>query len=264
MPYLGNTLQVAFPSYTSIDDISAGFNGSTKTFALNVGGSTPVPFPINPQQCLISVNGVIQKPDPTGTSGFNLVGSNIVFASAPSLGWAFFGVILAGADYVNVGVQYPDGTVSAPSVTFANALTTGFYLAGANQLGVGTNGVARIIFDANNRATVYSAAIGNINTLPDAATITPNFASGNNFAVTLGGNRTLANPTNINPGQSGTIVVTQDSTGNRQLSFGGYWKYPGGPSAVPNLSTAAGAVDVIGYYVESATRITFRILSNVS
>ena len=148
MPYLGNNLQVAFPSYTSIDDIGGSFNGVLKTFPLKVSGATPVPLPVNPQQCLISVNGVIQKPDSTGVSGFNLVGSNIVFASAPTAGWAFFGVVLAGADYINVGAKFPNGSETSPSVTFDSSLTTGLYVAGVNQLGIAANGVGRMFFSA--------------------------------------------------------------------------------------------------------------------
>jgi len=264
MPYIGNDLQVAFPSYTNIDNIGASFNGVLTTFPLNVNGSTPVPFPINPQQCLISVNGVIQKPDATGVSGFNLVGSNIVFASAPTAGWAFFGVVLAGADYINVGAKFPDGAANSPSMTFENGLTTGLYLAGANQLGFTSNSTLRMLFDANGRNVVYSASVGNVRTLTDQATITPDFSLGNNYVLTLGGNRTLANPTNLIAGQSGTIVITQDGTGSRTLAYGGFWKYPGGSGNVPSLTTTAGAVDVLGYYVESTTRITFRLLLNVS
>ena len=81
------------------------------------------------------------------------------------------------------------------------------------------------------------------------------------FSVTLGGNRTLANPTNITAGQSGVIVVTQDGTGSRTLAFGSYWKFPGGTA--PTLTTAANSVDVIAYYVESATRITARLIADV-
>jgi hypothetical protein len=264
MAYLGNNLQTAFPSYRNVDDISSLFDGSTKSFPLTIGNATPVPFPINPQQCLISVNGVIQKPDPTGVAGFNLVGSNIVFASAPGTGQSFFGTILAGADYVNIGARFPDGGENAPSVTFENALTTGLYLAGANQLGIASNGIRRMMFDANGRGIVYSASVGNVTTLVDQATITPNFAAGNNFSLTLGGNRTLANPTNLIAGQSGTIVITQDNTGSRTLAYGSYWKYPGGSSAIPALTTTGNRVDVLGYYVESTTRITFRILLDVS
>ena len=100
MSYIGHDLQVAASRYRIIDDISSGFDGSETSFALQIGGETPVPFPVNAQQCLISVNGVIQEPDPSGSAGFNLSGSNIVFSSPPTHGHAFFGVVLAGADYV--------------------------------------------------------------------------------------------------------------------------------------------------------------------
>jgi hypothetical protein len=89
--------------------------------------------------------------------------------------------------------------------------------------------------------------------LTDAATITSDFSQANNFAVTLGGNRTLGNPANVVAGQAGQIVVTQDGTGSRTLTYGTDFKFPGG--AAPTLSTAAGAIDILSYYVIDATHI---------
>jgi hypothetical protein len=86
--------------------------------------------------------------------------------------------------------------------------------------------------------------------LTDAATITPNFNNGINFTVTLGGNRTLANPTNLKQGWSGIIEVKQDATGARTLTYGSGWKFSGG---TPTLSTAAGATDIIAYFVRDAS-----------
>ncbi len=103
---------------------------------------------------------------------------------------------------------------------------------------------------------------GSIVSLTDAATITPDFSAGNNFSVTLAGNRTLANPTNLTAGQSGVIVVTQDSTGSRTLAYGSNYKFAGG-SAV-TLTTSASAVDVLAYYAESTSRITVTAILNVS
>ena len=149
MSYIGNNLQVAYPSYRIIDDISSGFNGVLKTFALRVAGSTPIPFPINPQQCLLSVNNIVQKPDSTGASGFTLTGSNIVFATAPTAGWSFFGTVLAGADYVNVGANFPSGTAEVPSVTFDASTGTGLFLASSNVLGITTGGVQRLVVNSS-------------------------------------------------------------------------------------------------------------------
>ena len=139
MPYIGNDIR-ANEDYKIIDDISSGFNGSATSFALQVGGSAPVPFPKFEQQLLISVNGVIQEPDPSGSAGFSLSGTNIVFSSAPTNGHAFFGVIFAGADYVNAGGTFPDGSTSVPSITFTTDTDTGIFRSGSGLVSIASNG----------------------------------------------------------------------------------------------------------------------------
>jgi len=159
MAYIGNNLQVANTTYRVVDSLT--FNGSTTSFPLKVNGVTPVPFPINPQQCLISLNGVILKPDITGSTGFTLSGSNIVFASAPSNGSSFFGVILAGADYLNVGANFPDGSFATPSITFASSTGTGLYLSTSNTIGLSTGGIQRLTFDSSgNTLVINPGALG--------------------------------------------------------------------------------------------------------
>jgi hypothetical protein len=103
---------------------------------------------------------------------------------------------------------------------------------------------------------------GDVVSLTDAATIAVDLSLGNNFSVTLAGNRTLGAPTNVTAGQSGVIVITQDGTGSRTLAFNSVYKFAGGTA--PTLTTTASAVDVLAYYVESATRITVTSLLNVS
>lgn len=108
---------------------------------------------------------------------------------------------------------------------------------------------------ALNAVNVFTKAQrGAVVALADGATITPDFSAGNNFEVTLSGNRTLANPTNLVAGQSGVIKVAQDATGGRTLAFGSYWKFATG--GVPSLTGTASAVDLIAYHVESAARIS--------
>ena len=89
--------------------------------------------------------------------------------------------------------------------------------------------------------------------LTDGATITPDFSAANNFSVTLGGNRTLANPTNLTAGQHGVIVITQDGTGSRTLAYGSKFKWPGG--VAPTLTTTANATDFISaqYFSDTDT-----------
>jgi hypothetical protein len=84
--------------------------------------------------------------------------------------------------------------------------------------------------------------------LTDGATVTPDFSAGLNFTWTIGGNRTLANPTNAKEGQQGTIQVTQDGTGSRLISsYGANYRFAGGTDIV--LSTTASAIDLLFYQV---------------
>jgi hypothetical protein len=103
---------------------------------------------------------------------------------------------------------------------------------------------------------------GAITALTDGATITADFALANNFSVTLGGNRTLANPTNQTAGASGCIWITQDGTGSRTLAYGANWDFSGGTA--PTLSTAAAAVDCLVYSVQSSSKITATLITNLS
>jgi hypothetical protein len=98
-------------------------------------------------------------------------------------------------------------------------------------------------------------------TLTDAATITPDFSAGNVFTVTLGGNRTLANPTNTVAGQCGQIFVTQDGTGSRTLAYGANWKFSG--ATAPTLTTTASRTDVISFCTSTTSFIAAQALLDV-
>ena len=124
-----------------------------------------------------------------------------------------------------------------------------------------SSAVNNIVLDASGRTNVLSAA-SLVTVLTDAATITPDLAASCNFAVTLGGARTIANPTNIAAGQSGSIFLVQDGTGRRTASWGSYWDFPGGTA--PTLTTAINAVDRIDYVVRSATSIHTVFTANYS
>ncbi len=99
-----------------------------------------------------------------------------------------------------------------------------------------------------NRIQV-AASSSDITTLTDQAIITADFGASANFAVTLAGARTFANPVGLVAGQSGSIFVTQDGTGSRTLSFGAKFHFAAGTA--PTLTTTASAVDRIDYIVKS-------------
>jgi hypothetical protein len=146
------------------------------------------------------------------------------------------------------------GAITA--VTFSTA-GTGTIAGGPVALPSFFNGPTTIQFYydvATN--TLYPELIDNQNegtfALTDGATIsTPTFPWAEQlFSVTLGGNRTLANPTTPHDGQRFIWRITQDGTGTRTLAYGGQFKFVGG---LKTLSVAAGATDVLEGVYEAAT-----------
>ena len=148
----------------------------------------------------------------------------------------------------------PAAPTAAVSTNTTQVATTAFVVAEiADEVGTTVQA-----FDADTAKTdvaqTFSAAQrGTITTLTDGATVTPDFAASNNYVLTLGGNRTIANPTNLTAGQSGSIFLVQDGTGSRTAAWGSYWDFAGGTA--PTLTTTAAAVDRIDYIVRSASSI---------
>ena len=82
-------------------------------------------------------------------------------------------------------------------------------------------------------------------TLTDAATIAVDASLGNNFTVTLGGNRTLGNPTNAVDGQMLLFRIRQDGTGTRTLSLDTKYRFGTDITSI-TLSTAINKTDYLG------------------
>lgn len=82
-------------------------------------------------------------------------------------------------------------------------------------------------------------------TLTDAANIATDAALSNHFRVTLGGNRTLDNPTNPQDGQKATWEIIQDGTGSRTLTLGSAFAF-GTDITSYTATTTAGKRDFIG------------------
>jgi len=113
-------------------------------------------------------------------------------------------------------------------------------------------------FDADTAKTDVAQTFtasqrGEITTLTSASTVTPDFAASNNFTLTLGASLTIANPTNLVVGQSGSIFLIQDGTGSRAVTWGSFFDWAGGTA--PTLSTAASSVDRLDYIVRTTGSI---------
>ncbi len=194
----------------------------------------------------------------------------------------------------DVGDGIRDGTytMTAPKitggsitgVTFTSIVVTGGSITGITDLavadgGTGASTLTGIIKGSGTSALTTATAgtdyagidtaqtftkgqRGEITTLTDGATVTPDMADSNNFTLTLGGNRTLANPSNLTAGQSGSIFLVQDGTGGRTLAYGTQYDFIGGTA--PTLSTGANAVDRIDYVVRTTGSIHCVFTANYS
>ncbi|WP_421849899.1 hypothetical protein [Oricola sp.] len=95
-----------------------------------------------------------------------------------------------------------------------------------------------------------------------AANISWDMGAGVDFTVTLTGNGTLDNPTNVIVGKKGRIRTVQDGTGNRTLSFGSNFVFAGGTA--PTLTPTANAEDCLYFDAITATKILITPVLDVS
>lgn len=89
--------------------------------------------------------------------------------------------------------------------------------------------------------------LGETQTLTDGATIDWDVSAGAQAFVTLGGNRALNEPTNVQYGQTLVLSIAQDGTGSRTLSWNAFFVFPNDTS--PTLSTNPNRVDTYVFQV---------------
>jgi len=132
---------------------------------------------------------------------------------------------------------------------------------GAFTLGAGlTNSVNSLTVDKATAANYYAGTSNKVPTTdviyPANVTITYgtttsiDFSTFNNATITLTGNITTMNVSNVIAGKSGRIRFIQDATGSRTTVWNSTFKFAGGTT--PSLSTAASAVDVLYYDCETS------------
>ena len=218
---------------TSANTVIAAVSALTKT---NLDSITSVNTVIANVSALTSTNAA-------AITSINTVVDGLDFATSAELATVSSALATSIANHLPLAGGTITGTVSAQSV-YVSAL--------------GANTSATL----GKRIRVDGAAVADIVSLTDGASIAINFNDGQNFAVQLTDNRTLENPTNCVPGQTGSIFVIQDGTGSRTLSFGANYKFPGGTA--PTLSTGASACDRIDYITFTSSNVHAVATLNVS
>jgi hypothetical protein len=206
-------------------------------------------------------NGQIQWNNAGALAGFTMSGDCTTNTSTGA-------ITCTKTNGTNFATSATTDTTNASNITsgsLANArLTTGFVVAGTGLTGGSLAGGATVAPDFSSTANyfagtaskVLSAAV--VYTLEQAqtaatSTVTLDFSTFLNIALTLQTNVTTFTLSNIKAGQVGTIRFIQDASGNRTIptAFNSNFKCSGGCNYV--LSTAANAVDLIPYFCLSTT-----------
>jgi hypothetical protein len=125
-----------------MNSIESQFNGVLTTFNLTrtVSGVTSAFYPVGSEQLLVSLGGVIQRPDPTGDTGFRISFNQIIFAIAPLAETSCF--IISYGNILDVGTP-SDNTVGTGklidgSVTPIKLSTGGPWWLSNGNVGIGT------------------------------------------------------------------------------------------------------------------------------
>lgn len=264
-----NTNIAAVSVLTSVNKADIATNVAAITSANTVIGAVSALTKTN-LDAITSVNTVIgavsvlTKTNLDAITSINTVVANVSSTLATSIGNSNTNIAA-----VSVLASVNLARIVATSAALATSIGNQLPKAGGTITGtVSAQSVYVSALGANTSATlgkrirVDGAAIADIVSLTDGANISVDFNAGQNFAVQLGGNRTLDNPTNCVPGQTGSIFVIQDGTGSRTLSFGTNYKFPGGTA--PTLSTGASACDRIDYITFTSTNLHAVATLNVS
>ena len=103
--------------------------------------------------------------------------------------------------------------------------------------------------------TFNKAMQGNTQTASVSGDTTLDFDTFQNFIITLGASINLANPTTDadNGGQTGFIIFIQDGSGSRSVSPASDYITPA--NAALTLSSAANAVDLVPYAIQTDNKI---------
>jgi len=215
MAYLGR--QPIVGNYQVLDALTAT---TTDTYALTK--NSVAVFPQTPANCIVSLNGVIQAP----FDSYTISGSNIVFASALTASDSIDFITVLG-DVLNIGTP-SDNTVTTAKLADTSVTTAK-------------------LADTSVTAAKLSYAEA---TLTDGATIDWNAQSAPVAKVTLGGNRTLNAPTNGVAGQFISLLVIQDGTGSRTLTWNAVYEFTA--DTAPTLTTTANYGDLFTFRYNGA------------
>ena len=192
-------------------------------------------------------------PDATTSSkGIVQVGSNLSISSGV-ISVAEATASVKGVVKIGSGINVAAGVISVPNGGDATTSTKGVVQVGnglsvsSGVLSVNTAQIALI--NANNTWSQSQSLASS--TMTSASTVTPQGYVANLFRLTAAHNFTLVNINAPLVGAIYRLVITQDGTGSRIITWDSYYKFN---TAAPTLSTVAGKTDVFEFLCLSSTQ----------
>ena len=257
MAYIGQGIKQG--TFAVLDTSGNTYNGSNTTFSLGTQVGSPA-------QLLVSHDGVIQK---AGTD-YSLAsgGTQITFSTAPASGASIFIVEISGA----VGGPLASDLNGAELILDVDADTTlradtddqiDIKIANADHIKLATSSGDTVIqpttdakdiiikqFDGNELVNFNDGGYSSFTraaffpeaTLTDASTISWDVSTSSVAKVTLGANRTLGAATNAQTGQFVSLLIIQDGTGSRTVTFNAAYEFK--DDTAPTLTTTAAKGDL--------------------
>ncbi len=257
MAYIGKSIESG--TFAVLDTSGNTYNGSNTTFSLGTQVGSPA-------QLLVSHDGVIQK---AGTD-YSLAsgGTQITFSTAPASGASIFIVEISGA----VGGPLASDLNGAELILDVDADTTlradtddqiDIKIANADHVKLTSSSGDTVIqpstdakdivikqFDGNELVNFNDGGYSSFTraaffpeaTLTDASTISWDVSTSSVAKVTLGANRTLGAATNAQTGQFVSLLIIQDGTGSRTVTFNAAYEFK--DDTAPTLTTTAAKGDL--------------------
>ena len=257
MAYIGKSIESG--TFAVLDTSGNTYNGSNTTFSLGTQVGSPA-------QLLVSHDGVIQK---AGTD-YSLAsgGTQITFSTAPASGASIFIVEISGA----VGGPLASDLNGAELILDVDADPTlradtddqiDFKIANTDHIKLATSSGDTVIqpttdakdiiikqFDGNELVNFNDGGYSSFTraaffpeaTLTDASTISWDVSTSSVAKVTLGANRTLGAATNAQTGQFVSLLIIQDGTGSRTVTFNAAYEFK--DDTAPTLTTTAAKGDL--------------------
>jgi hypothetical protein len=250
MAYIGK--QPVVGNFVKLDAITTS---ATATYNLLSGGVAY--FPQTANNCIVSLNGVIQSP----TSAYTISGSTIVFDSALTASDSIDFILVLG-DVLNIGTP-SDGTVSTAKIVDANVTTAKLVDGSVTAAKVAAGAVVQVVSTTKTDTFSVSSASAYTDITGLSASITPSSASNKIlvlYSVDAGTDSDVFIVLQLLRGS--TAIQIADSAGSRKRSSIGY--YLGATAMGPAMHITIGSNFLDSPSTTSSTTYKLQIGANSS